>query len=148
MENWKILTDKNTTDRPPEKSNSEQRVIPVIEEHLHVGTKTVETGRVHISKKVLTENYDAELLVLKEEVIVEKKPINQYIDGDAPGIRLDGDTTIIPVIKEVIVKRLLLVEELHITKRRTESIVPVHEQLRKEEVTVTRTDIADKGENL
>jgi uncharacterized protein (TIGR02271 family) len=115
-------------------------MIPVIEEHIHIGTKTVETGKVNISKKVLTETYTAEIPVSKEEVIVEKKTINQYIDGEAPGMRLDGDTTIIPIVREVIVKRLLLVEEIHITKRRTEQMIPVSEVLRKEEVIITRQD--------
>jgi uncharacterized protein (TIGR02271 family) len=145
VENWKIITEKHSEDSQDEIDQGNQKVIPVMEEHLHVGTKIVETGRVHVSKKVRTENYDADLAILKEEVIVEKRPVNQYIDGDAPGIRLDGDTTIIPVIKEVIVKRLLLVEELHITKHRTETIVPVHEELRREEVTVTRSDSLDTG---
>lgn len=144
MENWKLTPEKMAAGEE-ETVHKDGKIIPIMEEHLHVGTKMVETGRVHVSKKVLTENYDADLTILKEEVTVEKRPVNQYIDGDAPGIRLDGDTTIIPVIKEVIVKRLLLVEELHITKRRTETVVPVHEQLRKEEVTVTRIESPDTG---
>jgi uncharacterized protein (TIGR02271 family) len=120
-------------------SMNSSKVIPVVEEHLHIGTEIIETGKVHISKKVIEEPYDAELPVFKEEVIVEKKTINEYIDGEVPGIRLDGETTIIPVVKEVIIKRLLLVEEIHITKRKTENTVSVHETLRKEEVTIERT---------
>jgi uncharacterized protein (TIGR02271 family) len=135
MENWKIINKHNDQ---PEHTNKE--VIPVVEEHIRVSTKIVETGKVNISKKVLTETYAADIPVLREEVIVEKKAINQYIDGEAPGMRLDGDTTIIPVIREVVVKRLLLVEEIHITKRRTEQTVPVSEVLRKEEITITRQD--------
>lgn len=114
-------------------------VIPVVEEHLHIGTEIIETGKVHISKKVTETPYDAEIPVFKEEVIVEKKTINQFIDGDLPGIRLEGDTTIIPVLKEVVVKKTMLVEEIHITKRRTEDKVPIHEILRKEEITVERS---------
>jgi uncharacterized protein (TIGR02271 family) len=123
----------------PNQNGNSSRVIPIVEEHLRVGTEVIETGKVHISKKVIEEPYDVELPVFKEEVIVEKKSINEYIDGEAPGIRLDGETTIIPVVKEVIIKRLLLVEEIHITKRRTEDTVAIHETLRKEEVTVERT---------
>lgn len=138
MENWKKITDQYEG-QPGEQTESVAEVIPVIEEQLHLHTKIVETGKVNISKRVRIENYLADLPLLKEEVIVEKKPINEYIEGEAPGMRLDGDITIIPVIREVIVKRLLLVEEIHITKRRTEQIVPVNEVLRKEEVTVRRT---------
>ena len=139
MEGSRIINEQQADEIPREIDEGTSK-IPVIEEHLHIGTKIKETGRVHVSKKVLTENYDADITVLKEEVVIEKKSINQYIDGEAPGIRLDGDTTIISVVKEVIIKRLLLVEELHITKRRTESIIPIHEVLRKEVVTVTRVE--------
>jgi uncharacterized protein (TIGR02271 family) len=137
MENGKIIINLNDGLNT---ENHEKIVIPVIEEHIQIGTKIMETGKVNISKKVLTETYTADIPVSKEEVMVEKKTINKYIDGEAPGMRLDGDTTIIPIVKEVIVKRLLLVEEIHITKRRTEQTVPVNEELRKEEVTVTRQD--------
>jgi len=71
---------------------------------------------------------------------VERKQIGQFVDGEAPGIRLVGDTTIIPVIKEVIVKRLMLVEELHITKRTNQRTVHVHETLKHDHVTVQRSE--------
>lgn len=115
-------------------------VIPVVEEHLRISTSLVETGRVHISKKVVEEPYDAHVSVLHEEVSIEKKPINQFIEGEVPATRQEGTTTIIPVLKEVIVKRLFLVEEIHITMLRTEQTIPVHEQLRKEEVSIERVD--------
>ena len=87
--------------------SQESRTIPVVEEHLQIGKQVIESGKVNISKKVLEENYNSEIAVFKEEVIVERKPVDQYIEGDVPGIRLVGDTTIIPVIKEVVIKRLV-----------------------------------------
>jgi len=117
--------------------------IPVITEQLHISKQVVETGRVRVSKKVIKEEVNKDIPVLKEEVIVERKEINQYIDGAVPGIRMVGDTTIIPVVKEVVVKRLLLVEELHVTKRTSEQLVPVHETLIREEVTVNRKESKD-----
>jgi uncharacterized protein (TIGR02271 family) len=140
MENGKIITLSNGE---LHSENHDKIVIPVIEEQIQIGTRVMETGKVNISKKVLTETYVADIPVSKEEVIVEKKTINQFIDGDAPGMRLDGDTTVISIVKEVIVKRLLLVEEIHITKRRTEQTVPISEVLRKEEVIITRQDLND-----
>ena len=127
-------------------NDSFKKTVPVVEEQLHIGKKIIETGKVQISKTVTEHEYLADMPVFKDEVIVERKTIQQYIDGDAPGIRLDGDTTIIPVIKEVIVKRLILVEEIYITKRRTETTMPIHEVLRKEEVKITRTKIPATGE--
>ena len=115
-------------------------VIPVIQEQLLVGKKMVETGKVYISKKVYEEEFIQNEPVTSEEVIVERKEINQYIDVAPPAVRQEGDVTIISVIKEVLVveKRLMLVEELHVTKhKRTDSAV-IKEMLRREEINVTR----------
>jgi uncharacterized protein (TIGR02271 family) len=126
-------------DRQQHETTARANVIPVIEEHLHIGTSLVETGRVHVSKKVIEEPYDANVSVLREEVTVETKAVNQFIEGEAPGTRQEGSTTIIPVLKEVLVKRLFLVEEIHITRHRSEDTVPVHERLRREEVSIERS---------
>jgi len=55
-----------------------------------------------------------------EDVTVERVQVNRLVDA-APQSRQDGDTTIIPVVEEVITvqKRLLLREEVRITRRRT-----------------------------
>ncbi|RYE18527.1 MAG: DUF2382 domain-containing protein [Sphingobacteriaceae bacterium] len=60
-----------------------------------------------------------------------------------PPVRVEGDTTIISVVKEVLVveKRLMLVEEIHLSKNRTETLTTVNETLRKEEVEINRIDL-------
>ena len=123
------------------KPNDPQIVIPVIEEQLQLSKVWQETGRVQISKTVTEEAVDFNLPVSQEEVIMERIPINEYVDTAPPASRYEGDTMIIPVIKEVLVveKRLMLVEELHITKRKTEQIVSGTEMLRKESVTIDRS---------
>ena len=115
-------------------------VIPVIQEELLVGKKMVETGKVYISKKVYEEEFIQNEPVTSEEVIVERKEINQYIDVAPPAVRQEGDITIISVIKEVLVveKRLMLVEELHIKKHKRTDSAMIKEILRKEEINVTR----------
>ncbi len=130
---------EGTEDRPERATTEQANVIPVMEEHLHIGTSVVETGRVQVSKKVIEEPYDANVSVFREELTVEKKPINQFIEGEAPVTRQEGSTTIVPVLKEVLVKRLFLVEEIHITRQRLEDTVAVRESLRREEVSIERS---------
>jgi uncharacterized protein (TIGR02271 family) len=125
---------------------NEKHVIPVIQEQLHITKQVTESGTISISKKIIEENYDAELSVYHEDLIVERIAKNEYIEGDLPKIHTDGDTTIIPVIKEIIIKRIMLIEELHITKRKTDALVPVHEVLRKEEITISRSDSPSAAE--
>jgi uncharacterized protein (TIGR02271 family) len=79
-----------------------------------------------------------------EEVQVERVQVNRVVDA-APAPRQDGDTMIIPVLKEVLVveKRLLLKEEIHVTRRHVERREPQRFLLRREEVTVERLAAPD-----
>lgn len=132
---------ENTENMPDQLSAGQTRVIPVIQEELTVEKKTIETGNVRISKKVHEEESVMDVLTTSEEVIVEKKEINQYIDVAPPAIRQEGNVTIISVVKEVLIveKRLMLVEELHVTKLKTTDSTVIRETLRKEEIEITRS---------
>lgn len=124
-----------------EKAHEPNTVIPVIEEQLHISKVWQETGRLQVSKTVTEEAVDYNVPVNQEEVIMERKAINQYVDTAPPASRYEGETLIIPVLKEVLVveKKLMLVEELHISKRRTEQMVSGTETLRKESVEINRS---------
>ena len=115
--------------------------FPVIEEQFILGSELVESGKVIISKKVLEEEAVVNGVVTTEEVVVERKEINRYVDTAPQPVRQEGDVTIISVVKEVLVveKRLMLVEELHVTKLKKQSPVTQTETLRKEEITVSRS---------
>lgn len=125
------------------KSESVHKTIPVIEEQLHIDKKTVETGRVHISKSVHQEEVTVDIPTIDEEVDVKRVPVNEFVDSEPPQVRYEGDTMIIPVLKEVsvVVKRLMVTEELHVTKRKIETPATQNITLLKEEVRVNRTDM-------
>jgi len=105
-----------TMERKPAKSKA--LTFNVIEEQAKVDKKLVEKGKVRVIKKVVTEEEKVKVDVRNEEVNVERVPVNEYADT-LPEVRYEGDTTIIPVIKEVAVvqKRILVVEEIRITKK-------------------------------
>ena len=111
--------------------------LNVLQEQVNIDKETVVSGKVVIRKNVQEENEMITVPVSHEEVKIKKVAINKYVDT-APEIRYEGETTIIPVIKEVLIveKKLLLVEEVHVTKnvvtQTTEHTIPV----RKEEVSV------------
>lgn len=139
MEN---MFETNLKRLPVEENNRNTRdVIPVLEESLAIGKEVVETGKVIISKKVVEEDITVNIPVVHEEVTVDKIAVNEYVDT-APEIRYDGDTMIVPIVKEVLVveKRLMLTEELHITKNKKEVTEELVEKVRKEEVTVSRQE--------
>ena len=123
-------------------------VVPVIEETLDVGTQPVETGRIRLRKVVHEREVLVDPPLLREEVIVERVSVNRIVDGQVSA-RTEGDTLIIPVLEEVLVveKRLLLKEEVRLTKQRVEIHMPQRVTLRREEAVIERVDREDDDEN-
>lgn len=122
-------------------TTGEAAVIPVIEEQWQVSKKVVEAGKVTVSKKVYEEEVTVDVPLVHEDHNIERIPVNQYVDTAPPAVRYEGETMIIPILKEEVIvqKRILLVEELHITKRQIETHSPQQVTLRKEEVIVDRS---------
>jgi len=77
---------------------------------------------------------------LKQEVAIEHVPINKLWDGPPPPARYEGETLILPLLEEVMVveKRLMLKEELHVSRVQRTAHEPQTVVLRSEEVTVER----------
>ena len=113
-------------------------VLPIIKEEIIIDKQVVENSKVLISKKIIEEDFNTIMPVFSEEVIINRIEINSFIDGVAPITRVEGEITIIPILKEVYVKRLLLVEELHITKQKTTNNININETLKRNEITVER----------
>jgi uncharacterized protein (TIGR02271 family) len=116
-------------------------VLPVIEEALAVHTSAVETGRFRISKMVHEREEIIDPPLLRDEVVIERVPINRVVEAPIAA-RSEEDTLIIPLLEEVLVveKRLLLKEELRITKRQVETHMPQRVTLRREEAIVEHID--------
>ncbi|HEX8367066.1 MAG TPA: YsnF/AvaK domain-containing protein [Pyrinomonadaceae bacterium] len=121
-------------------------VVPVIQEQVTFDKKIVETGKVRISKRISQHEQLIDVPFMREQVDVERVPINQVVDA-APLVRQEGDTMIIPVVEEQIFyqKRLVLVEELRVRKQIIEEHKPQQVTLLKEEVEINRSG---ENENL
>ena len=119
-------------------------VVPVIEEELRVGKRVVETGRVRVTKTVHEHEEVVDEPLMREEYDVERVPIDAFVDGPV-GPRHEGETLIVPVLEEVLVveKRLVVREELRITRKRVEERKPQRVKLLSEEVTVERAGAGD-----
>jgi len=119
----------------------ETRIVPVIVEDLDVQTRPVETGAVRLTKTVHEREELIDEPLWQEKVEVKRVAINRVVDGPL-SVRHEGDTMIVPILEEILVveKRLMLTEELHISKQRMETHKPQRVTLRSEEVTVERMD--------
>lgn len=125
-------------------SSQQQVVIPIIAEGLVVEKVEHDTGGVRATKSVRERVQVVDEPLLREEVTVERRAVNQVLTTPAQP-RQEGDTLIIPVMEEILVveRRLLLKEEIHIHKRRKEVHDPRRFVVRSEEVTLEQLGPAD-----
>jgi stress response protein YsnF len=114
--------------------------VPVAREELAVTKQQRESGRVvvHITPSIRREVVD--LPTAEDHVDVVRVPVNRVVHAAEPA-RQEGDVTVIPVYEEVVVveRRLMLKEEVRITRRRTVREQRQAVELRSEEVHISRS---------
>jgi uncharacterized protein (TIGR02271 family) len=118
--------------------NGRKQTLPVAEERLRVGKRKVETGRVRVSTRTEERQQAIREELLREEVAIERVRIDRFSDTE-PQMRQDGDVLIVPVFEEVLVKRILVREELRITRKRRVDEVEELVTLKRQNVVVERT---------
>jgi stress response protein YsnF len=114
-------------------------VATVAEERLRVQKVWKPRGRVQIrvASEKRRETVAIPLCELRAEV--KRVPMDRWVD-EPPQVRQEGDTLIVPVVKEMLIveKRLKLVEEIHVLQKRDERVEERTLELRSEHATVTR----------
>ena len=125
-----------------------QQTIALAAETLTVDKRQVTRGRVVVRKRVVSHDAVVDEPLEQEQVEVTRVPVNKLVET-AESPRTEGDTTVIPLYEEVLVveKRLVLTEELHVSKRRSEYRKPQEVVLRREEAVVERQDF-EEGETM
>lgn len=117
----------------------EVAAIPLVEERVSISKRQVEAGRQRIRVTVNEREERVPVELAHDEVEIERVPKNLPLES-LPSVRLEGSTTIIPVVEEevVIEKRLVLVEEIHVRRKSATNVHEVPVMLRSEEITVER----------
>jgi uncharacterized protein (TIGR02271 family) len=117
------------------------------EEQLNVDKDVVRAGEVRVRKEVVTEDRTIDVPVTREEVVVERRPV----EGRPAGRDLDaGEEIRVPLSEErVRVEKTPVVrEEVTVNKRRVTDRERVRDTVRREEARVDGTDEVriDEGE--
>jgi len=122
-----------------DRMGAEPVMIPVIEEQLAVGKRTVVTGTVLLEKQTQEYHETLDVPLAVRTFDIERVVLNQPVDS-APAVRKEGDTTIYPVVEEqlVLTTQLVLKEEVRVTRRDTERRDTRTVTLKRESLTVTR----------
>ncbi len=115
---------------------------PVYEEQLVAGTREEELGRVHLHKEVTTEQESIPVTLRREQVTVERVPVDQNnMDPNAVTDAFKNADIDVPVMGEEAVagKKVREVEEVRLHKDATQTQEQVTGTVRKERV------VADGG---
>ena len=125
---------------PPE-APADELVLEVVEERLAVGKARVAGATVRVSTTTEVVEETAEVDLDRYRVEITRVPIGEVVET-APLARVEGDTTIVPVLEErfVVVKQLFLAEEVHIRHVVERDVVREPVSLRRQRATVERSD--------
>jgi uncharacterized protein (TIGR02271 family) len=143
MDPTRHAPDRVEPQRPPgttEPPQRERAVIPVVREDVHIDKHVRETGRVTVHVEPHEKIQVVDVPLAEQDVHVERVAVNRQVDAPSPP-RQEGDVTIVPVYEEILVveKRLVLKEEIRITRRQTTRHEFREVATRSEEVHVLRS---------
>lgn len=127
-------------------SGTARETIPVVQEELRVTRERRDVGRVRIRKTIREHTETVDEPILREEVEIERVAVNRPVEGPVES-HYEGDTLVIPIVEEVLEvrKRLVLREELRVTKHRIREPHQEEVTLRSEEVDIERDTLDSPG---
>ncbi len=126
------LSDEGTADE----------VLPLHAERLEVRRQVRQTGEVRVAVRTRSRDEQVDEQLVRREARVEHVAVERFVD-EMPEVREEGGTTIIPVVEEILVRRLFLKEEVRITRIDTTHAHRETVTLRYQDVVVSRTGTAE-----
>jgi stress response protein YsnF len=126
----------------PEQAPLGEVVIPLAEEAVSVTKREVDTGRVQVALTTGIETVIARETLRGRRVEVERVPVGRTLaEGEAaPVPHEEGNTLVIPIVEEkaVVVKRLVVREEVRLRFVPTETPFEQAVDVRRQHATVER----------
>ncbi len=115
--------------------------VPLREEELVVGKQQQEAGKLHLRKDVTEEQQTATAPVTREEITVERVPVQGQNVDTGPEAFVEQEVDI-PIMDEQLVagKRTAVNEEVHIHKQPVTEEQSVSDTVRKERLHIEGTD--------
>ncbi len=112
-------------------------VIPIVEEQIEVGKRTVQRGGVRVYRKLVETPVEQSVNLREEHVTVDRHAVNR--DATPGELSMQGDRTIelTETAEEAVVgKSAMVVEEVRIGKEVTNRAQQIHDTVRRTEVDV------------
>ncbi|RIN97698.1 DUF2382 domain-containing protein [Mammaliicoccus sciuri] len=117
-------------------NNVDEESVQLHEERLNVDKENVETGDASVDKHVVEEEQEFDVPVEREEVTIERRPVNEKVDEDFNAN--DDDSVHIPLHEERVKvdKENVVSEEIVIKKNKVQDTEHVSEKVRHEEADI------------
>ena len=138
------IRDSDDGNREREDLSEEER-LQLREEHLNVDKENVQTGEVNVDKHVETDHQEFDVPVEREEVTVERRPVEDDARTGAIDETDSDDSVHIPVSEERVnvEKENVVNEEVVIKKDKVRDTEHVSEDVRREEADINEMDNRD-----
>jgi len=116
--------------------------VQVREEQLTPRKEMVQTGEVEVRKEVHTEHKTIDVPVTREEVVIDRHPVDARPSDRPIRDTAEGQTIRVPVMEEQVSveKRPVVTEEITVGKRVEQDTQKVSGEVRREEAHVERND--------
>ncbi|QPW15854.1 DUF2382 domain-containing protein [Mammaliicoccus sciuri] len=117
-------------------NNVDEESVQLHEERLNVDKENVETGDASVDKHVVEEEQEFDVPVEREEVTIERRPVNEKVDEDFNAN--DDDSVHIPLHEERVKvdKENVVSEEIVIKKNKVQDTEHISEKVRHEEADI------------
>ncbi len=126
----------------PSMSASEERVIPVVEEELEVGKRTVDQGGVRVFRRIVEIPVSESVNLREEHVVVDRKAV----DRPATEFDLNNSTRSVELTETaeevVLSKSAHVIEEVVIGKKSSEHVEHIEDTVRRTEIEVEEVPAA------
>ncbi len=136
------------TDRPTAVADQATGTIPVIQEELQVGKRSVQRGGVRVYSRMVEQPVEQDVQLREEKVTVERRPVNRPLtEMDRAGLR-DQTIEVTEMAEEAVIsKQARVVEEVRVGKEATEKTQTVRDTVRRTEVDTENLGTAIRGGN-
>lgn len=125
-------------------TNKGEMTIPVVEEELQVGKRTVETGGVRVKSRIIEKPVEETLRLREEHVVVDRRPVDRAATEVDFNNFKEGDIEITERAEKAVVgKEARVVGEVAVGKTVQEHEKTIKDTVRKTEVDVEKlnTDV-------
>jgi len=121
------------------KAEPDRIVLPLHAEEISVSRRKVTGDTIRVGTRTTEREHVVDEPLTHERVETTRVPVGRVVT-EAPPVRQEGDTIIVPIVEEMIVieRRLILKEEVHVRRVRETGRHREVVTVRKQEAVITR----------